>query len=184
MKNKDYVSQPKRKNNRKSTSKKASVERRPFPIIRFIIVGALVAGFVYFLIMLNSKKVAEQIEPELEITPVEKTETQLPPPPEDEEWQFIDELANKQVQVGTDELEDKGPFVLRCTTVRSQQRAEALKAKIAFAGHESEVKPYQGTSGMWYRVDLGPYEKKRDAEKTRHVMKRNNINGCKILLWR
>ncbi|NVK24879.1 MAG: SPOR domain-containing protein [Gammaproteobacteria bacterium] len=180
MKNKDYVSQPKRSNNRKKAN---SEQRKPFPIVKFSIVFVLVAAFAYFLTFLGNDQ--QQTTSEQTKSPVStKPEQQLPPPPEDEEWQFIDELKNKQVDVGTEELEDKGPFVLRCTTVRSQSRAEALKAKIAFAGHESTVKPHQGTSGMWYRVDLGPYEKKREAEKVRHDMKRNSINGCKILLWR
>jgi len=184
MKNKDYVSQPKRKTNRKSSPRGKTPERKPFPVIRFAIVALLVGAFGYFLTILNAQKESTQPIADAEKKPTKTTERELPPPPEDEEWQFIDELKHKQVQVGTEELEDKGPFVLRCTTVRSQQRAEALKAKIAFAGHESTVREYQGTSGMWYRVDLGPFDRKRDAEKTRHVMKRNNINGCKILLWR
>lgn len=181
MKNKDYVSQPKRKA-AKSNHKKA--ERKPFPIIKFSVVSLLVAAFAYFLTFLSGDKLESIEAPQVQESKDTKKEQTLPPPPNDEEWQFIDELKNKQVDVGTEELVDKGPFVLRCTTVRSQSRAEALKAKIAFAGHESTVKEHQGTSGMWYRVDLGPYDRKRDAEKVRHDMKRNNINGCKILLWR
>ena len=181
MKNKDYVSQPKRKTTRSNHKK---VERKPFPIIKFSIVSILVGSFVYFLTFLEADKVEVIEVPEQQQSSNQKKEQTLPPPPSDEEWQFIDELKNKQVDVGTDELIDKGPFVLRCTTVRSQDRAEALKAKIAFAGHESTVKEYQGTSGMWYRVDLGPFDRQREAEKVRHDMKRNNINGCKILLWR
>lgn len=181
MKNKDYVSQAKRKPTKRPSHK---VEKKPFPLLRFVIVGLLIGAFGYGLMFLqNGSKNIEQIKdtPSKIKTKKEKT---LPPPPDTEEWQFIEELKNKEVEVGTQELEDKGPFVLRCTTVRSQERAEALKAKIAFSGYESTVKEHQGTSGVWYRVDLGPFDRKREAEKIRHVMKRNNINGCKILLWR
>lgn len=179
MKNKDYVSQPKRQ--KRGGPKKP--EKAPFPKVKLLVLVLLVGAFAYFLFLLKDGAKPAVKEPSVQQTK-KKAEKTLPPPPDDEEWEFIDELKNKQVTVGTNELKDKGPFVLRCTTVRSKQRAEALKAKIAFSGHESVVKEYKGTSGMWYRVDLGPYERKREAEKVRHTMKRNNINGCTILLWR
>lgn len=181
MKNKDYVSQPKRQ--KRGGPKK--LEKNPFPKVKLLILVLLVGAFAYFLFFLKegSDTASKTTSPSTK-QEKKKAEKTLPPPPDDEEWAFIDELKNKKVTVGTDELKDKGPFVLRCTTVRSKQRAEALKAKIAFAGHESIVKQYKGTSGMWYRVDLGPYDRKREAEKVRHTMKRNNINGCSILLWR
>lgn len=181
MKNKDYVSQPKRQKRR--GSKKP--EKAPFPKVKLLILVLLVGIFAYFLFFLKEGSgTADKTSSSTTKQEKKKTEKTLPPPPDDEEWTFIDELKNKEVNVGTDELKDKGPFVLRCTTVRSKQRAEALKAKIAFSGHESVVKAHKGTSGMWYRVDLGPYDRKREAEKVRHTMKRNNINGCSILLWR
>lgn len=174
MKNKDYVSPRNKKQPKRRSSKKQ--QKRPFPVLKFAIVGLAVFGFSYFLTQLNESAPTDVVEKK---QPVEKKVKQtLPPPPEDEEWQFIEELENKQVKVSTEELEDKGPFIVRCTTVRSRDRAEALKAKIAFAGFESQVKEHQGTSGTWYRVDLGPYEKKRTAEKTRHELKRNGIHGC------
>jgi len=173
MKNKDYVSPRNKKQPRRNNRKQ---EKKPFPVLKLAIVGIAVFGFGYFLSNLNEGPVTDVVEKQQPIK--KKVKQTLPPPPEDEEWQFIEELENKQVKVSTEELEDKGPFIIRCTTVRSRDRAEALKARIAFAGFESQVKEYQGTSGTWYRVDLGPYEKKRTAEKTRHELKRNEIHGC------
>lgn len=182
MKNKDYVSQPKRPR-RKAGKKPAAA---PFPTVKVLALVLLIAAFAYFLyFLLHDDKGADDVVPAVNTSKTKKKpEKQLPPPPDDENWNYIDVLENKQVSVGKAELKDKGPFKLRCTTVRSKQRAEALKAKIAFAGYESTVQKYQGTSGLWYRVDLGPYDRKREAEKVRHAMKRNNINGCSILLWR
>lgn len=171
MKNKDYVSS---KGKRRSNKKPA---RKPFPIIRFTVVGIAVVGFAYFLMQLKEQSNTDT-KLETKASPNKKAQQSLPPPPKDEQWQFIEELENKKVEVSTEQLEDKGPFIVRCTTVRSKARAEALKAKIAFAGFESQVKEHKGTSGTWYRVDLGPYEKKRTAEKTRHELKRNDIHGC------
>lgn len=179
MKNKDYISK------KKQPSKSHRPQpKRPFPVLKALILIMLVSGFVYFLSILKNNNVTP--EPKVTEQPSVKKEKQrvVPPIPENEEWQFIEELENKEVQVNTEELEDKGPWVLRCATVRSEERAEGLKANIAFAGYESVVKPHQGTSGMWYRVDLGPFERKREAQSISHDLKRNKIFGCKILLWR
>ncbi len=182
MKNKDYVSQPKKK--RPVKTKEAQQEHRPFPIVKFTIVIALIAGFAYFLFFLQ-----QQDEPAVETDTAKrstskKTERKIPPPPENEEWGFIEELKNKEVVVDAEELEDKGPFKMQCASLRSEEQANSLKAKIAFAGYESQVIQSNGSNGIWYKVVLGPFEKKREAEMTRRVLRNNNINYCEIWLWR
>jgi cell division protein FtsN len=183
MKNKDYVSKKKPPANSSKQKNKA-----PFPVIKLLLLLALIAVFAYFLMYLKGDDLLKNPLEKLTEKPVAekskaKPKTELPPIPEDEEWQFIEELENKEVQVDSEELQDKGPWRLRCATVRSEERAEGLKAQIAFAGYESTVKAYQGTSGLWYRVDLGPFERKREAQSVSHDLKRNKIFGCKIFLW-
>lgn len=180
MKNKDYVGQSKKP----AKGKAKTTDKKPFPVVKLIILAILVGTFAYFLFYLKDNSSFETTTPKETSSKKEKSKQHtLPPPIQDEEWEFIEELENKEVAVETEELEDKGPFVLRCATLRSKERAEGLKAQIAFAGFESTIKAYQGSSGLWHRVDLGPFEKKREAEKVRHNLKRNNINGCKIWLW-
>ena len=183
MKNKDYVDQSTKKK-KKNNKKDAVAPSRPFPVIRFSIIAALVAGFAYFLFMLEDPQVQVSQDDASQTAPSKPKQQALPPLPDDEEWQFIEELENKQVDVEVEELEDKGPFLMQCASFRNQEDAHSLKARIAFAGFESQVREAQGTSGLWYKVILGPFEKKREAEKTRHILKRNDINGCAILLWR
>lgn len=181
MKNKDYVSQPKQQ--RPKGPKDKAPQRRPFPVVKAIIVLSLVGGFAYFLTTLRSAA-PESEATEKEQPVVSKKQQTVPPLPSDEEWQFIEELENKEVEVTAEELEDKGPFLMQCASLRTSEQAEALKAKIAFAGYESQVRRVEGSSGIWYKVILGPFDRKREAEKIRHVLKRNNINYCEIWLWR
>lgn len=178
MKNKDYVSQPKQK--RPKPPKDTTPPKKPFPVIKAIIVLSLVAGFGYFLTNIKTDNAPATAVPK----PEKKEPKQTVPPLPDEEWQFIEELENKEVEVTADELVDKGPFLMQCASLRHEDQAEALKAKIAFAGYESQVKRVEGSSGVWYKVIMGPFDRKRDAEKIRHVLKRNNINYCEIWLWR
>ena len=180
MKNKDYVSQKKRQKPVKHDAPKG----RPFPVVKMLLVAALIAGFVGGLLYIKSDSSDfQKTQPQVHKKQTQKSKP-LPPPPEDEEWSFIEELENKNVEVESEELKDRGPYKMQCASFRSQSDAEGFKAQIAFAGYESQVIPSQGTSGMWYKVVLGPFERKRDAEKTRHILKRNDITGCQIWLWR
>ncbi|GAA0301165.1 SPOR domain-containing protein [Psychrosphaera haliotis] len=180
MKNKDYVSQKKRQ----KAPKQEAPKGRPFPVVKMLVVAGLIAAFVGGLLFIkdDSNDFQDQA-PTVHKKAVKKSKP-LPPPPEDEEWSFIEELENKNVEVESEELKDRGPYKMQCASFRSQSDAEGFKARIAFAGFESQVIPSQGTSGMWYKVILGPFERKRDAEKTRHILKRNDIRGCQIWLWR
>jgi cell division protein FtsN len=179
MKNKDYVGQ---KKNKAKRPKAQQAPKKPFPILKIAIMLALIGAFVFGLNYIKND--SKEFSPEPEVIKKKQKQKPLPPPPENEEWQFIEELENKNVEVETEELEDKGPFKMQCASFRNQGDAESLKARIAFAGFESQIIPSQGTSGLWFKVVLGPYDKKRDAEKTRHVLRRNDINTCEIWLWR
>ena len=92
-------------------------------------------------------------------------------------WDYVDTLKTKEVKVDIPEEETNyTPYQMQCGSFRNKDDAESLKAKIAFQGLESMVKK----TGNWYRVILGPYERKRLAEKERHKLQRARINGCQI----
>nr|WP_274620627.1 SPOR domain-containing protein [Colwellia maritima] len=59
-----------------------------------------------------------------------------------------------------------------------------LKQKWLFFGVESLIQTAQGKNNIWYKVVLGPYERKRAAEKDKHKLRNNKINGCQIWLWK
>lgn len=186
MKNKDYVgAKNSRKKRAPARAQQDAPVKRPFPWMRLLIIVVLVSLFAGGLMYIQNDSQDFNAE---HVTPIPKPkkakQKALPPPPADEEWEFIEELENKSVNVETEELEDKGPFKMQCASFRSETDAQKLKAKIAFAGFESQVSRSEGTSGTWYKVVLGPFDRKRDAEKTRHILKRNDIRGCQIWLWR
>ncbi|WP_031815878.1 SPOR domain-containing protein, partial [Vibrio parahaemolyticus] len=61
---------------------------------------------------------------------------------------------------------------------KTQAQAEERKLAIAFQGLSSKIRKKEGSS--WYRVVLGPYKFKRDAEKDRHKLQRAKIEPCAI----
>lgn len=102
------------------------------------------------------------------------------PKPAAEPYQYIKELENKEIQVQVEELEAKGPFLMFCGTYRAIETAQQMKAKVAFAGYPSEVRRIEGKNGVFFRVTLGPYTSKRQAESDKSRLLRQKVADCRI----
>ena len=59
-----------------------------------------------------------------------------------------------------------------------------MKTVIAFQGLTANIRKVKGTTGYWYKVSLGPFDRKREVEKQRHTLQKAGINGCIILYWK
>lgn len=155
--------------------KKAKVVK-PFPWPLVITVSVLVVGFIWFLYHLSQKTpVADPVTPV-----ITSKKNDLPPKPAQEPYQYIKELENKEIQVTVDELEAKGPFLMYCGTYRAIETAQQMKAKVAFSGYPSEVRRIEGKNGVFFRVTLGPYNSKRQAESDRSRLLRQKVADCRI----
>jgi cell division protein FtsN len=177
MAHKDYVA-------RGRSKKQAPPPLKPsIPWLRIIITLTLVAGFCYFLWSISGTAPEETSSDKTIAEQTGDKEDTLPEIPE-EEWEFIKSLPEFTVKI--EQKEQDQPTVRRliqCGSFRKNEQAQELKAKIAFQGLEAQVRSSQGTTGLWYRVILGPYDSKRLAEKHRHTLQRAKINGCKIWNW-
>jgi cell division protein FtsN len=186
MAHQDYVSRPRnsnknKKNNPYKKGEHSTTINFKTKVIAVITFSALI-GFGYFLWSIKDNQ-PSPIETQ-QIEQINKTsEAKLPEPPK-EKWSYRKDLADKEVEQGEYEVVDRGPWKMQCASFKSNDQAQALKAKIAFLGIESKVIKSQGKNGVWYKVILGPYKRKRSAEKDRHKLKRNKVNYCQIWLWR
>ena len=190
MAHRDYVSRG------RSTQKKkaAGKGRKPagnaqingaagakLPIIRLIGVFALLIGFGVFLWSIKDN-VEDDVDTQVS-RPVAPTEESLPELPE-EEWEYIKTLPGYEVEVDVKEQEKSDKrYLMQCASFRTRAQAEEMKAKIAFQGLEALIKQSSGSNGDWFRVILGPYESKRDAEKAKHSLRKVNIATCQIWYW-
>ena len=107
----------------------------------------------------------------------------MPDIPE-EEWEFIKSLPEFTVKI--EQKEQDAPTVRRliqCGSFRKNEQAQELKANIAFQGLEALIRQSSGSNGEWFRVILGPFESKRDAEKAKHSLRKVNIATCQIWYW-
>jgi cell division protein FtsN len=160
------------------TSAKFSFKQK----ISIAIALIVVVSFGYGLWYLNQQPTAEPQPPVTDTKQSSANPVEIPKPPK-EKWSYMKDLKNKQVEEGHYEVEEKGPYQMQCGSFRTLNQAEALKAKIAFVGIESQVRKTTGKNGTWYKVVLGPYSRKRAAEADKHKLKSNNINYCQIWLW-
>ncbi|MBV7298773.1 SPOR domain-containing protein [Enterovibrio paralichthyis] len=186
MATRDYVKRGKAPRKPARNTKKQP-PKSAFPLKWTLIALALVAGFGYGLYYLaTSEPPAEEkvVAPAKPVSkPVKKAEKDIPPKPE-EKWTYIEELENKEVVVEANAPEvSSRPYLMQCGAYRSASQADERKAMIAFQGLESHIKTSQGEKGIWYRVVLGPYTMKREAERDRNLLQRSGIEPCAIWYW-
>ena len=162
------------KNTRSRPVSKRNQPKKGFPFLA-ILFAALLLGFIGYFIFAVDKPDAPVIKKIRE-----KQEDPLPAKPQ-AKWDYEDTLRTKEVVVDIPEAKKQTrPYQMQCGSFRKHADAESLKALIAFQGLNSQVKH----TGHWYRVILGPYDHKRQAEKDRHKLQRAKINGCQVWFWR
>ncbi len=176
--NRRKPAKPGKKNNRTSRNRPVSKRNQPkkgFPLLATF-AALLLTGFIgYFIFAVEKPETPVVIKKE-----TVKKEEQLPEKPQPQ-WEYEDTLKTKEIEVDIPvENKTTRPYQMQCGSFRRQGDAESLKAQIAFQGLNSQVKK----TGNWYRVILGPYERKRPAEKDRHKLQRAKIDGCQIWFWR
>lgn len=189
MPQKDYVkaSRPKPKPKARNTARKpaansrraAAAPRRPWLLL--LVTAILLSAFIYFLWFLNKQPAEPATQPPKPVVQVKKDE--LPVRPTEEPYQYIKELENKEIKVEVVEQVQRGPFQMQCGSFRQETQAEAMKARIAFAGYTSAVRRTEGQNGVWYRVVLGPYESRRQATADNNRLRQLGINTCQIWNW-
>ncbi|MCV2884306.1 SPOR domain-containing protein [Aestuariibacter sp. AA17] len=175
MAQKDYVS-------RGRSTKKAPPPppSKPLPWIRIAITVALIAGFGFFLWTIKDNA---ETAPATQGVPSQVEKDPLPQL-EDEEWDYPELLSDHEVEIEVKEQEKpEVPYLMQCGSFRKEGQAEEMRAKLAFQGLEAQIRPSNGKNGLWYRVILGPYDYKRDAEKDRHAIRRIGITSCRIWNW-
>lgn len=194
MTSRDYANRKPQKSKRGKQSSGSGQGSRRFPFLILLITAAGLAAFVYLLwtisgsstdVKTSTKAAVEKTEQEVKAVVTKPDPDALPPAPK-EEWTYLEELENKQVEVDVSAkrpLKPKRPYQIQCASFRKESQAESMKATIAFQGLEAIVRKVKGSTGMWYKVVLGPYDSKRLAEKQRHILQRGGLNGCQIWLW-
>ncbi|OBT10092.1 cell division protein FtsN [Vibrio sp. UCD-FRSSP16_10] len=178
MARKDYVKSGKTQSKK---ARKPAPSKKPWKAI--ILAGLLLGGFSYGLYHLSqdpkpAKPVAVDVSTKARSS-TNKNAENLPPPPE-EQWDYVKTLPEREIKVTPKaEVLSKVPYVMQCGAYKSHTQADGRKVDIAFQGVNSQIRQKKGSS--WYRVILGPYARKRDAERDKHKLQRAKIEPCMIM---
>ncbi len=161
--------------------KKKAGAKKSLPIVYVILATALIVLIFYFIFSTQKgEKPAHHMRQEK--TVLQAPVVTLPKKPKSK-WLYETDLVSKVVNVDIpDKKISTKRYQIQCGSFRIKEQAEALKAKIAFQGLHSEVTKTK--TSAWYRVILGPYKRRRKAEKDRHKLQRAKIYGCYVWLWR
>ncbi|MBB1319664.1 SPOR domain-containing protein [Shewanella sp. SR43-4] len=195
----DYANRKPRAGAKARAPQRKKAPKRSFPYFAVFVILTLLSGFGYFLWSINGssdspvtseqvqqpkKKTVQAVAADAPKKVVKKDPNALPPKPQ-EEWTYLEELENKQVEIDLPQsgVVSSGIYQMQCGSFRQESQANEMKARIAFQGAEAQVRRSEGTNGIWYRVVLGPYPNKREAEHNRHKMQSAGLNGCIIWLW-
>ncbi|MGD8233790.1 cell division protein FtsN [Vibrio sp. TRT 1302] len=177
MANRDYVKRGRGGNSRKPTKKTSAPRRKPWRsgLLAILLVG--VFGYGLYTLSNDPEPPPPVVEP-VKPKPKPATQAKLPPPPE-EKWDYVDSLLSREVEVkAKEQVVSEIPYIMQCGAYKTAQQAEARKLDIAFQGINSKIRKKEDSS--WYRVVLGPYKFKRDAERDKHKLQRAKIEPCAI----
>ena len=89
-------------------------------------------------------------------------------------------MPGYEVEVDAEVATSDRRYLMQCGSFKIFDQADSMRAQMAFVGLEPQIR---GSKSGWYRVILGPYPSKRDAERDRHVLQRAKINSCEIWTW-
>jgi cell division protein FtsN len=154
--------------------RKKTNAQTPIPKLLIAAVSVLLIIFGYFLWHISHQPGAEKLAEQAKVPAAAVATDELPAKPSKEPYTYIKELETKEVQVTADELDAKRPATLYCGAFKVLDGAQQLKAKIAFAGIASTIKESSGK----YRVVVGPYTSRRQAQNDRNMLKRSKVADC------
>jgi cell division protein FtsN len=175
-------------------------------VFKWMLITALIIGFVVFLVYLKSpgfqqsavsqaaqsqqtastKKLGKPETNNKVITKQEPKE-QKPQPPQ---FDFYTILPKKEVVVPDHEIKTrtreeqfgknkKASYVIQAGSSRDPKDADQLRAKLALMGIESKIQKAKVESVIWYRVKIGPYSQMGSVNT---IMSRLQKNGMKPVI--
>lgn len=85
--------------------------------------------------------------------------------------------AGGQGQQASQVAQSNKQFTLQVASYQSEQLAQQLRSQLILLGLKPTI---VSTQSGWYRIDVGPYDSMRAADKVRHQLQNSGINGAMI----
>lgn len=180
---KDYVARS------KAPKPKAPAPKAQLPWVRIIGTLALVIGFAVFLWNIKDKA-QQQPQPTQSTSSKKSTEGQLPVLEKDDygypvdlEKEYQDDRLPSGETLAVRQHDSSVKLIMQCGSFRKLKQAQEMEARIAFQGLDAQIRMTEGQSGKWYRVYLGPYTQKRQADVDKAKIKKAGVYTCEVWNW-
>jgi len=180
----DYAKKHKKKSAKRNV-RKNSAQKQAHPIGLWasltLLLVVLVAGFVY-IYMLDKKsasKLSRSVTTLVQNKQV-KVATQKKPIINKPRFEFYSILPNSSVTTDKVSIATKRTahhYDVQVSSTRIKKDAERLRARLILHGLDSHVTRIKTAKSVWYRVSLGPYSSRTDAESVLKKLRQNNVDG-------
>ncbi len=171
-------------------------------LFKWMLITALIIGFVVFLVYLKSP----QLKQSTPLAQAQQTQTKPEKPganskpstdekageqkPKSPQFDFYTILPKKEVVLPEHEIKTRtreeqvgknknASYVIQAGSSKDYKDADRLKAKLALMGIESKIQKAKVESVIWYRVKIGPYSQMGSVNT---IMDRLQKNGMKPVI--
>jgi len=185
------------KKSSRTVTKKASA-KKPTPgwvwLLGGLAIGLSVAAIVFFY---GSGGETTKTTAKI-VTDAIKTEPKLPENISSEKdngprFDFYTLLPELEVLIPESEIKEEQArikqknnvaYMIQVGSFRAYGEADSLKAKMALLGIEADIDPVSSKGEQWLRVRVGPFTDKREMNKIRNRLHKNNINTMLVQIKR
>jgi cell division protein FtsN len=169
---------------------------------RWMLITALIIGFVVFLFYLGSKGTTQSVPLQAANPPVSaksasgsaakpedkaKLKVEAIPEPQGPQFDFYTYLPKKEIVVPDHEINTRSreervgkakaaQYILQAGSYKEVVEADRLHAKLALMGIESRIEKAKVGSVTWHRVTLGPYTRMASVSVIRSRLRQNGID--------
>ncbi len=176
-----------------STTKKNSSTKKPTPgwvwMLAGLAIGLSVAAIVYFYdrgdetVKTATKVVSDAIKAVPKPQLPEKNAASEKD--DDPRFDFYTLLPELEVLIPESEIKEEQArikeknniaYMIQVGSFRAYGEADSLKAQMAMLGIEADIDPVSSKGEQWLRVRVGPFTDKRELNKIRNRLHKNNIN--------
>jgi cell division protein FtsN len=185
-------------------SRRSSGREDSLALWKWMLITALIIGFVVFLFYLGSKGgnqtgnppvTQSALDSKQDKKPAEKMtaamankKAEVKPEPEIPQFDFYTILPEKEVVVPDHEIDTRSreervgqakptQYILQAGSFKDFKEADRLRAKLALMGIESRIEKAKVGSVTWYRIKMGPYARMNSVSIIRSRLRDNGIDA-------
>jgi len=179
------------KKSSRSTAQKSS-SKKPTPgwvwLLGGLAIGLSVAAIVYFYDRGDEtvKNATKVVTDAIKAVPKPKLPENIPSEKDDApRFDFYTLLPELEVLIPESEIKEEQArikeknnvaYMIQVGSFRAYGEADSLKAQMALLGIEADIDPVSSKGEQWLRVRVGPFTDKRELNKVRNRLHKNNIN--------